>query len=126
MYTTSSPKPTYSLTTSSGKNSKYWEYFYQKIILDYRSDELGKLLYPYNIEFVIVNIDLLDWQKKEAEKVVSIFSNQKDIKLYKVVGPYYIFKNSAHKNRKETMARNILPPYQNIETIPIIRVFLSF
>lgn len=93
-YHESSPKPSIGVDSESNRNvSKFWQYIYSEILLDYRSNDLGKFLNLYGIKYIIVHDDLSGAQGKEAKRLLQILSFQKDFVLEKHVGPYYLFKN---------------------------------
>ena len=93
-YHESSPKPSIGVDSETNRNvSELWQYIYSEIILDYRSNELGKLLNLYGIKYLIVHDDLSGRQEKEARNLLRILSLQKDLEIQNQMGPYHVFKN---------------------------------
>ena len=126
-YVKSTLKPTIGLGTESNRDvSEFWRYIYREILLDYRSNELGKFLNLYGIKYLVVHDDLSGAQEREAKRILLILSYQKDIELQKQIGPYYIFKNLEYDSRSgkffamsaneysEYINSSIVPPSRNI------------
>jgi hypothetical protein len=94
VYSASSPKPTYGLSTQSGaNNTRLLQYIYNDLLLEYRTDEIGRFLNLYEIKYLIVHTDLIGSHLHHAERILQILAHQKDLKLVKQVGPYHIFEN---------------------------------
>ena len=59
LYSISSSKSNYALTTGSNINvTQFWRFFYNDIVLKYRSYDIGRLLNLYNVKYLIVHTDL--------------------------------------------------------------------
>lgn len=98
----SSPKTTYGFTTQSSViGTKFWNYFYNDLLNDYRSNQLGELLSLFNIKYVIVHDDLIGIQKTETEKILKILNLQRDLVLRHRIGDYHIYENTEYDPTKD-------------------------
>jgi hypothetical protein len=106
-YHESSPKPSIGLETESNHIvSEYWKYIYDKIIINYGSNELGKILNLLGVKYLVVHDDLMEEQEKETSTLLRILSVQKDIELEKHTGPYYLYKNSRYVSNNHVFISN--------------------
>ena len=99
LYSISSSKSNYALTTGSNINvTQFWQFFYNDIVLKYKSYDIGRLLNLYNVKYLIVHTDLTGGKQREAVEIIKFLSLQKDISILKQIGPYFIFKNLDYNN----------------------------
>jgi hypothetical protein len=119
LYSASSPVPTYALTTTSN-NLQFWNYFYTSVILDYRSEYVGKMLSVYEVKYVIVHTDLLQWQKGEAEKVLTVLGYQKDMALTQSFGQYHVFLNLDYVEDSHLFSVSHADNYQPSKALPLL------
>ena len=98
----SSPKTTYGFATQSSViGTKFWNYFYNDLLKDYKSNELGKLLGLFNIKYIIVHNDLIGSQKTETEKILKILNLQRDLVLIYRIGDYHMYENTEYDPTKD-------------------------
>jgi len=114
VYSVSSPVPTYSLTTTSS-TFRFWNQLYSNVLLDYRTNNIGKILSTYDVKYVVVHKDLLGWQENEAERVINVLNLQQDLTLTKKVGEYYIYLNLNYKGDSSFSAYSV-QDYEQFET----------
>lgn len=120
-YVTSSQKPTIGISTQSSRNVlEFWQYIYREILLDYRSNELGKFLNLYGIKYLVVHDDLFGAQEREAKRILQILSSQKDIEPQKHIGPYYIFKNLEYDPRSDNFFAMSADDYSKYLSWPLV------
>ena len=99
---------------------EFWQYIYREILLDYRSNELGKFLNLYGIKYLVVHDDLFGAQEIEAKRILQILSFQRDIQWQKHIGPYYIFKNLGYDPRSDKFFAVSADDYSKYLSSPLV------
>jgi len=72
--------------------------FLEDVILENKSNQLGKLLGIRNIKYILVGTTFYgtELDRQELSKLLSIFQNQEDLELLENFGGIYVFENKKY------------------------------
>jgi len=122
------PFPGYDIYVYSSSEATYSEQLvrmlYSYVILGNRTQNLGKLLSPLGIQYVLLHIDL-EGDINELTRVLAILEKQADLRLVRTFDYIYIFENEV-KTHLVTAATSDWIVTGGLETVAALSSFGAF